>query len=68
MNKVEDIRRNAEKAMKAGNDAEAFFHWTHLLHLRPDDCEALAQRSKCFLNQDQHHLALKAGIDYYGCI
>ena len=53
------LKSNAEQCMKAGNYAEAFFHWTHALKLHPGQTYFLDNRCKCFLKSGQHFLAMQ---------
>ena len=58
---VHELKQKADKCMKEGSYAEAFFHLTHALKLSPQDQDTSLyfMRSKCFLKQDQYYYALK---------
>ena len=57
--RVDEMKEKAEKCMKEGRLAEAFFHWTHAIKLIPEETDFYFQRSKCFLSTQQYYYALE---------
>ena len=60
---IEDLKYSAEKCMKDGKYAEAFFHWTKAIHIAESrgklETNMFAQRSKCFIQNEQFFFALE---------
>jgi len=62
---IEELKFSAEKCMKSGKYAEAFFHWTKAIHMAESkkgkklDTNMFAQRAKCFIQNDQFYFALE---------
>ena len=65
---VTGMRQSADKCMKDGKYAEAFFHLTHAIKLCPKSAasqhmDLLFLRSKCFLKQQQFYLAMQDALE-----
>ena len=65
---VTGLKQSAEKCMKDGRYAEAFFHLTHAIKLCPESAQSqhmdlLSLRSKCFLRQQQFYLAMQDALE-----
>ena len=65
---VTGLKQSAEKCMKDGRYAEAFFHLTHAIKLCPESAvsqhmDLLSLRSKCFLRQQQFYLAMQDALE-----
>ena len=60
---IEDLKFSAEKCMKDGKYAEAFFHWTKAIHIAESrgklETNLFTQRAKCFIQNDQFYFALE---------
>ena len=60
---IEELKFSAEKCMKNGKYAEAFFHWTKAIHMAESkgklETNMFAQRAKCFIQNDQFYFALE---------
>ena len=65
---VTELKLSADKCMKEGKYAEAFFHLTHAIKLCPESAtsqrmDLFSLRSKCFLKQQQFYLAMQDALD-----
>jgi tetratricopeptide (TPR) repeat protein len=60
---IPEMVSSAEKCMQDGKFAEAFFHWTKIIHFAEQKSELqptmYTQRAKCFIMNEQFHYALE---------